>query len=236
MSIHLDHCDRGRQLIGRRKKYRAAIEAAGLIGKTAAGQDIAESYAAVRGKAGAAIELIAAFEERSKRDGAGWLHCLSAQWNSRDYRAIDARSTEANRTPRALSRAFVSIANIILRSIEIDRAQPGRGAGGHRARDDPCWSCRGAMSRSAIGDARQGPGTRNRADRQAPFSRQRACYNRRRACYNSHRAGRRPAWTATVVEYFAACPGPSSLFTSRSPGFASKSSARSCRRSRNSSA
>ncbi|MEO6779715.1 MAG: hypothetical protein ABI407_01765 [Bradyrhizobium sp.] len=95
MSIHLDHCDRGRQLIGRRKKYRAAIEAAGLIGKTAAGQDIAESYAAVRGKAGAAIELIAAFEERSKRDVAGWLHCLSAQWNSRDYGAIDARSTEA---------------------------------------------------------------------------------------------------------------------------------------------
>jgi len=163
--------------------------------------------------------------------------CIVFQRNG--IREITGRSTpdppKQNRTPRALSRAFVSIANIILRSIEIDRAQPGRGAGGHRARDDPGGSCR-AMSRSAIGDARQGPGTRNRADRQAPFSRQRACYNRRRACYNSHRAGRRPAWTATVVEYFAACPGPSSLFTSRSPGFASKSSARSCRRSRNSSA
>ena len=78
MPVQLDHGDRGRQLIGRRKKYRAAIKAAGVVGKPAPGQDIAEWDAAIRGKADEAIELIAAFEERPKRDVAGWLHCLSA--------------------------------------------------------------------------------------------------------------------------------------------------------------
>ena len=59
MSIQLDHCDRGRQLIGRRKKYRAPIEAIGLLRKTASREDIAESYTAVRSVAVAAIELTA---------------------------------------------------------------------------------------------------------------------------------------------------------------------------------
>jgi hypothetical protein len=143
MTIQLDHCDRGRQLIGRRKEYRAAIEIAALVGKTAADQDVAEPYAAVRGKAGAAIELTATFKKRSKRDFAGRLHCHSAQWNSRDWGAIDARSTEANRAPDALSRAFVPIAIIILPSIEIDRAQPGRGAG--------------AIARERFGGSRRDP-------------------------------------------------------------------------------